>query len=247
MKRPPWWTLSFFITVVLATLSIASGGFTVVRDLYFYTQGKEPPQRGLLTFLQVCSIISAWGLWLRERNLRQQGKEPRLRVTRVFGQRPAWVDTYGRAIPNTAFSSLVLEVENDPPSPSADSVASMVTPRLAFLDWNGEERFSFVGRWSDSNQPRPFPVGFIPPESSTIDIPIGVRRQLDLAIKYDQEAECFGFNNESYRFQLGRNPSWQLEPGEYIIRIRLRGSNVDQEFTIRFRNPDAGRDLEAIS
>jgi hypothetical protein len=247
MKRPPWWTLSFFLTMTLATLSIATGGFTVLRDLYFYTRGKEPPQRGLLTFLQVCSIMSAWGLWSRERYLRQQGSRPRLKLTRVYGQRPVWADNYGRAIPNTSFSSLVLEVENDPPTPSIDSVALMVTPRITVFDLNGVELFSFVGRWSDSNQPRLFPVGLVAPEASTIDIPIGVRRRLDLVIKYDQEAECFGFNNESYRFQLGRNPSWRLEPGDYLMRVRFRGSNVDREFNIRFRNPEAGRDLEAIS
>jgi hypothetical protein len=246
MKRPAWWTLSFFFTVILATLSIASGGFTVVRDVYFYSQNQEPQQKGLLTFLQICSILSAWGLWLRERNLREQGERPRLRLIRIFAQRPVWADINGRAIPNTGSSSLVLEVENDPPTPNPNSVAMQVTPRVTFSDVNGQELFSFTGRWSDSDQPIRFPLGVATPQLSTIDIPIGVRRQLDLVIKYDVESDCFGFNNESYRYQLVRNPSWQLSQGEYLVRVRLRGSNVDQQFEIRFRIPGAGLDVQAI-
>jgi hypothetical protein len=77
MKKPSWFSLSFFFTATLLTLSIGSGGFTVVRDLYFYSEGKEPPQRGLLTFLQVCSITAAWGLWLKERQTRLEVVNPR--------------------------------------------------------------------------------------------------------------------------------------------------------------------------
>jgi hypothetical protein len=76
MQKPAWWSLSFFLMLFLATLSIGSGGFTVVRDLYFYSQAKEPPQKGLLMFLRVCSILASWFLLMRERKARITAQNP---------------------------------------------------------------------------------------------------------------------------------------------------------------------------
>jgi hypothetical protein len=74
MQKPKWFSISFFKDWALWTLSLASGGFTVIIALYFFFQGKEPPKSGLLTVLGVCSLFAAWGAGLRERRLRSQAQ-----------------------------------------------------------------------------------------------------------------------------------------------------------------------------
>jgi hypothetical protein len=247
MRKPPWWSLSFFVTALLVTLSIGSGGFTVVRDLYFYSEGQQPPQQGLLTFLQVCSILAAWGLWLRERNARLQGTKPRLRVPPDgFHQtRPFWKS--GTHDPDEQFSSLVLHVENDPAVPTADSFARQVNARLTFCRIDGTELFDFAGRWSDSIQPGQVP--FLPTiELNAVEIPIGARRTLDVVLKNNTtDIECYGVNNDSFGHQRGKNPGWQLGPGDYLVKVRFRGIGVDQTFLLQFRNPEGLAPLKAIS
>jgi len=249
MKRPAWLSLSFFKEWALWTLSLASGGPTVILALIFYLQGREPPKNGLLIFLLLCSLVAAWAAGLRERNVRLQGRKPRLRVAPGdFGQtHPVWVDKGCRTIPTRAFSALILRVENDPLVPTADSVARQVTARISFCRVDGTKLFDFDGRWSDTIQPSRLPLLEPTIELNTVDIAIGVRRELDLVLKYDAETDCFGVNNKSYRFPWARNPEWELGAGEYLIRVRLRGIGVDQPFLLRFRNPEGTEPLEPIS
>jgi hypothetical protein len=48
------------------TLSLASGGPTVVIALVFYLRGAEPPHSGILTSLMIFAILAAWGQWWKE-------------------------------------------------------------------------------------------------------------------------------------------------------------------------------------
>jgi len=64
--------LSFLKEWGLLTLSLASGGLSIVFLLIFWLQGKEPPKIWIWHSLLVCSVLAALTLALRERKARQQ-------------------------------------------------------------------------------------------------------------------------------------------------------------------------------
>lgn len=68
---------------------------------------------------------------------------------------------------------------------------------------------------------------------SKIDIPAGEEEDLDLAVRCDDDSECYGFNNESYRYNW-RNPHWHLPQGRYRVEVTLRssGQKIAQHFLL---------------
>src|SRR5690242_3618492 len=75
MRKPSWFSITFFKEWALWTLSLASGGPTVIFTLIFFFQGKDPPKTGPLTVLGACSLVAAWIAGLRERRLRIQAQK----------------------------------------------------------------------------------------------------------------------------------------------------------------------------
>lgn len=86
-------------------------------------------------------------------------------------------------------------------------------------------------RWSDTPQPVPMEVkignqtGYVLDPNrmvldSRADIHPGTSRPLDTAVKFDNEPECYGWNNENYfSAPLWRNPAWRLDPGDYFVKV----------------------------
>ena len=55
------------------------------------------------------------------------------------------------------------------------------------------------------------------------DIPPGENEEIDIVAKYDNEEECYGWPNDSYK--LGWRPEqWKLTKGRYIIKIEVIAS-----------------------
>jgi hypothetical protein len=84
-------------------------------------------------------------------------------------------------------------------------------------------------RWAGSPEPVPAQVkdpdgkqtGFLYDlerilAPSRVDIYPGESESLDVAVLYDDEDKCFGWNNESY-FQGFRHPRYQLPGGQYLV------------------------------
>jgi hypothetical protein len=258
MSRPHWLSLAFFKEWALLTLSLASGGFTVLLGLGSYLVGKEPPKGGLLTVLQVCSIAAAWGAWSQERGKRLElidKRKPRLSVSKDGFHRIEaafqlkYLNDDGSLLHATSFPfrSLLLRIENDPIQSAVESVATDVNARLFFFKSDGQELFNIEGRWSDSTQPSNLERHRTAAELKTATIPIGSYRDLDLVLKYNHEARCHAVNNVSYGFDLFQNPAWRMDAGDYQIVVRLRGSSVDQTFRLKFRNPEGNGPLEPLS
>lgn len=63
--------LSFLKEWGLLTLSLASGGLSVLFALFFLVQGKELPKNGVIQILFVCALLAAWAGTFRERKARQ--------------------------------------------------------------------------------------------------------------------------------------------------------------------------------
>jgi|SRR5215469_10589949 len=90
------------------------------------------------------------------------------------------------------------------------------------------------GRWS--NTPEPVPIALpatapgaqrlvLMPEWRRIDVYPGESELLDIAIRADNDAECYGWNNEAYfSSPMWRNPSWKLDRGRYLVRVIITSS-----------------------
>jgi hypothetical protein len=150
MQKPTWFSISFFKDWALWTLSLASGGPTVLIAVFFFLQGKEPPKSGVLTVLGACSLVAAWVAGLRERRLRIESEKrlenaanqrPRLKVnnadfyeTTRFSIVPIGREGSGQVLTGPIpISCLILKIENDPILATTEaSVAKQVGATLIF-------------------------------------------------------------------------------------------------------------------
>ncbi len=65
----------------------------------------------------------------------------------------------------------------------------------------------------------------------TTDIQPGEYVNVDVVVKFKDESDCFGWNNESY-LHGWRHPAWKLEKGRYIAKIRVKSGG--KEYTDAF-------------
>jgi hypothetical protein len=126
---------------------------------------------------------------------------------------------------------------------------------ITFHRSNGQDVFgkAMPGRWCGS--PEPVPIQGVTSKGdqfqmfdlvrltseSRIDVYPGEGELLDVAVRLDNDVECFGWNNDSYFCQpLWRNPSWRLERGHYLVRVTITSSGQKCVGTFELVN-DAGR------
>ncbi|GAB4374931.1 MAG: hypothetical protein Kow0042_19920 [Calditrichia bacterium] len=67
-----------------------------------------------------------------------------------------------------------------------------------------------------------------------IDVYPGESERLDVAAKFDDETECYGWSNESYFSEPAwRNPNWRLPTGRYLVKITI--VSAGEKFSRIFR------------
>ena len=60
---------------------------------------------------------------------------------------------------------------------------------------------------------------------SRVDIYPDESELLNIASRFDDESECYGWCNENlYKEPLWRNPDWKLSSGRYLVRIEVVSS-----------------------
>lgn len=73
-------------------------------------------------------------------------------------------------------------------------------------------------------QPKFFIVDFSKPAAqSRIDVYPGEQELLDIAVRFEGEPDCYGWNNESYVHNW-RNPQWKLPHGRYLVKVAVSSS-----------------------
>jgi hypothetical protein len=63
---------------------------------------------------------------------------------------------------------------------------------------------------------------FMAPQFRRIDIYSGAPGILDVAVRFDDDQECYGWTTENYNYKQWRNPDWKLLTGRYLVRINVR-------------------------
>lgn len=54
-----------------------------------------------------------------------------------------------------------------------------------------------------------------------VDIHLHEEQKISVGLKYEGQAECYMFSNESYLYPAWANPAWRLEQGEYRVRVTV--------------------------
>lgn len=169
----------------------------------------------------------------------------RLPVLKVRIEIPTIDLTYDSASPAVRHRALRLIIENQALRSHwrwwlARSAAVNCSATITFHHLDGQDVFgrSMGGRWAKSPQPVPL-VGMVGNErfvifdhtrftlESRIDIFPSDHTELDVAARFDNDQEAYGWSNESYFSNpTWRPPQWKLAPGRYLVRVRVRAANA---------------------
>jgi hypothetical protein len=79
------------------------------------------------------------------------------------------------------------------------------------------------------------PGGFDP--GSTLDIHAGSQARLDVAAKFDDDDECFGWTSENEAsIPHWRNPRWKLPKEKYFVKVEVQAANAEVSAVFRLIN-----------
>ena len=102
---------------------------------------------------------------------------------------------------------------------------------ITFHHLDGQRVFDreMLARWSETQDPPPIAatktdeglIARLVNPQNAVDIPPGEYANLDVVNRLEGEAECYGWNNESY-IHGWKHPSWRLDKGRYVAKIRVK-------------------------
>lgn len=133
---------------------------------------------------------------------------------------------------------------NDPLTPLQAVDATNVAGHIDIYKKDGKHLFYMIGRWSETKEEV---RGAQPFEMEQITIPPNGRANpIDVVLKYRGDEEGYGHNNESRKIAPTdwRDNQKPLPAGNYSVRVRLRGTNVDKVFWLNLVNKGKGKDIE---
>jgi hypothetical protein len=134
---------------------------------------------------------------------------------------------------------------NEPDIPRAGLTAYKVSGHIEFYDAARDKfLFGMVGQWSDSLEDMTVAAG-----ENQIDIlPDATPYYLDIAVKYDEDDECYGINNDTALRAPAdlRDEQRKLSHGLYTIKIIIYGENVAETFWFGLINRGGGQRVRIL-
>lgn len=82
--------------------------------------------------------------------------------------------------------------------------------RNQILDLQGNPAFQVVDFVRAATEPR-------------VDVYPGEKQIVDVAARFDDETDCYGWNDDAYLHQW-RNPAWKLRSERYVVRVTIYSS-----------------------
>jgi hypothetical protein len=132
---------------------------------------------------------------------------------------------------------------------------------ISFYHLDGQKIFAhpMLMRWSASPEPLPM-QGFLYDGAKVkkmeifdlskysleeyTDVYPGESPTIDIAAKFDDDKECFGWNNEAYFSKpKWRNPSYKLDEGVYLIKVEVISSGEKCMKLFRLINEGTRKDF----
>jgi hypothetical protein len=176
----------------------------------------------------IAIVVAIWVEYLRRPRLRLLVETPPIDTT--YSDRPA---KHRRGVR--------LKVCNEPLPIWAQwmvrAPALQCRGTITFHHLDGQNVFgrSMEARWAGSLEPVPIPVvnsegkqefQILDPRlnaESRTDVYPGEFGTLDVAVRLDEDEDCYGWNNESY-LSAWRNPNWTLQHGRYLVSVTISSS-----------------------
>jgi hypothetical protein len=126
-------------------------------------------------------------------------------------------------------------VANEPLISAVDAIK--LFGEIQFWNESGESLlFTMGGRWAETKE---IAAGGQPIEIEQMDMPPNGRPFcMDIGLKYLEEEEFFGYNNETPRKRTNgwRDQDRKLCAGKYLVRARFRCKGVDTSFWFNLNN-----------
>lgn len=188
-------------------------------------------------------IVAMFVEWMRK---------PRLTISILP---PENVALYGVGAVTRLFVSLKVRVSNES-LPFAFCWMQRQSARdcRATVHFLREDKTPFIdrpmpGRWAGSVEPVPIQC-VIRSSGETIEIhdiaqlnadsrihiPAGETEILDVAVRFPEETNAFGWTNESYRHDGNRHPGFTLPKGRYVVDILVQSEGVKRQECFRLEN-----------
>lgn len=120
--------------------------------------------------------------------------------------------------------------------------------RLTILSTDGDTLCNFSGRWSSKGEPitpdkkvdiSRFPEGMITSISPSKDVGELQEGKMGVAVKFNNENPCYGFNDWSYAYNF-KHPQFVLQRGKYKVRVEVAVSSqrIYREFLLNNQSSD---------
>lgn len=98
--------------------------------------------------------------------------------------------------------------------------------KVEFYDLNKNQLFGFNGRWASTPElpqlEHDHLLKLLYPDPVTI--PVGDSEYLDIIVKYENDSEAYGWNNEAYIHDW-RTPHYKLDCGRYLVKVTINTQN----------------------
>jgi hypothetical protein len=132
--------------------------------------------------------------------------------------------------------------QNKPKIRNEQSIAKDVTALIEFWEIPDRKLYRTVfGQWAETNAPVNITHNPSDGKLKTDMQPNNEYHKLSIVIKYPEENECYAYARENFTSDpTFHNPTFVLSNSQYLVRIRLEGLSVEEEFELKLVNPGKG-------
>jgi hypothetical protein len=136
---------------------------------------------------------------------------------------------------------------NNPAERIPEATARDVVAEISIFNDDGHPALleqPIYGRWGDTTQPSRLAASASSRELAQVEFePNGLPHELNLALKYPEDSNCYAFNNESYDRLDWRLPKFRLDGSTFHVRVKLIGQRVEKEWWFELINDGPNRGL----
>ena len=131
---------------------------------------------------------------------------------------------------------------------STRETASRCQGLITFHRLDGTNLFGrdMVLRWKNTNEPIGVDVDKYE-HITRVDVSPGEEEPFNIAVRFDDEEDCYGWSNRSYFMPFWRPPDWKLPNGRYLVRVRVISSGNQCEGLFRLINDVPMKDFRLES
>jgi hypothetical protein len=138
-----------------------------------------------------------------------------------------------------------LRFRNSPEIRTSETNANKVYAETTFYDMNLKEILK-VDKLRTSDIPEPSRQLGIP-ERQYYEVEFnanGNPREYTIAIKHEEDADCYAFSDHNYFYPKWRKPEYILQGDKFYVRVNLKGENAEGEFWFILCNYGIGKNIE---